>query len=159
MYFCSGLPLALEVLGSSLSGESVDVWESALAKLQTFSNAKIHNVLQVSYDCLDDHDKELFLDIVCFFLGKEKDYMVKILDGCGFHVTIGIRNLVRKCLVSISEIDNNTLMMHQLLRDMGREIIRQESPKEPGRRSRVWPHKDAFNVVKEKTVSFVILLD
>ncbi|KAL7235487.1 hypothetical protein ACSBR1_018894 [Camellia fascicularis] len=27
-------------------------------------------------------------------------------------------------------------MMHQLLRDMGREIIRQESPKEPGKRSR-----------------------
>ncbi|CAL5380260.1 unnamed protein product [Camellia sinensis] len=41
--------------------------------------------------------------------------------------------------------------MHQLLRDIGREIIRQESPKEPGKRSRVWHHKDVYNVLKEKT--------
>ncbi|CAL5378160.1 unnamed protein product [Camellia sinensis] len=150
-YYCNGLPLALEVLGSSLSGENVDVWESALTKLGRFSKVKLHNVLQISYDCLDDHDKDLFLDIVCFFAWKGKDHMVKILDGCDIHTTVGVQNLIRRCLVGINEVDNNTLIMHQLLRDMGREIIRQESPKEPGRRSRVWHHKDAFNVLNENT--------
>ncbi|KAI8025472.1 putative disease resistance protein, partial [Camellia lanceoleosa] len=149
--YCNGLPLALEVLGCSLSGENVDVWESALTKLGRFSNVKLHNVLQISYDCLDDHDKDLFLDIVCSFAWKGKDHMVKILDGCDFHTTVGVQNLIRRCLVGINEVDNNTLIMHQLLRDMGREIIRQESPKEPGRRSRVWHHKDAFNVLNENT--------
>ncbi|KAL7257901.1 hypothetical protein ACSBR1_004091 [Camellia fascicularis] len=146
--YCNGLPLALEVLGCSLSGESVDVWESALAKLRTFSDVKIHNVLQVSYKCLDDHDKDLFLDIACFFVGEDKDYMVTILDGCDFYTEVGVQNLMRRCLVY--EVDKK-LMMHQLLREMGREIIRQESPKELGRRSRVWDHKDAFSVLKEKT--------
>ncbi|CAL5399034.1 unnamed protein product [Camellia sinensis] len=146
--YCNGLPLALEVLGCSLSGESVDVWESALAKLRTFSDVKIHNVRQVSYECLDDQDKDLFLDIVCFFVGEDKDYMVTILDGCDFYTEVGVQNLIRRCLVY--EVDKK-LMMHQLLSEMGREIIRQASPKELGRRSRVWDHNDAFSVLKEKT--------
>ncbi|KAH7839122.1 hypothetical protein Vadar_022526 [Vaccinium darrowii] len=34
---------------------------------------------------------------------------------------------------------------------MGREIVRQESPKEPGKRSRLWHHKCSFKVLSEKT--------
>ncbi|CAL5380103.1 unnamed protein product [Camellia sinensis] len=149
-YHYGGLPLALEVLGASLFGKSVDAWENALAKLGSFFDEKIQNVLQISYDSLDDHDKNLFLDIACFFVEKEKDFAVKILDECDYHTTIGIQYLIRRCLETIDGVVNK-LMMHQLLRDMGREIIRQESPKEPGKRSRVWRHKDAYNVLKEKT--------
>ncbi|GMP39617.1 hypothetical protein CsSME_00010381 [Camellia sinensis var. sinensis] len=149
-YHCGGLPLALEVLGASLFGKSVDAWENALAKLGSFFDEKIQNVLQISYDSLDDHDKNLFLDIACFFVEKEKDFAVKILDECDYHTTVGIQYLIHRCLVTIDGVDNK-LMMHQLLRDMGREIIRQESPKEPGKRSRVWRRRDAYNVLKEKT--------
>ena len=42
--------------------------------------------------------------------------------------------------------------MHQLVQEMGREIVRQESPKELGERSRLWNHKDSFNVLRENTV-------
>ncbi|KAL7257917.1 hypothetical protein ACSBR1_004107 [Camellia fascicularis] len=35
---------------------------------------------------------------------------------------------------------------------MGREIVRQESPKEPGARTRLWNHKDSFNVLRENTI-------
>ncbi|GMP63289.1 hypothetical protein CsSME_00025029 [Camellia sinensis var. sinensis] len=34
---------------------------------------------------------------------------------------------------------------------MGKEIVRQESLKEPGERSRLWNHKDSFNVLRENT--------
>ncbi|CAL5378182.1 unnamed protein product [Camellia sinensis] len=138
-----GLPLALEVLGSYLPGESIGVWESALAKLGTHFPEKIHNVLKISYDSLDDHEKNIFLDIACFFVGKDKDYTVKILEECDFPITIGIQNLTRRGLIEVNK--DNKLIMHQLFRDMGREIVRQESQKEPGKRSRVWCFKDAFN--------------
>ncbi|XWS65096.1 hypothetical protein CRYUN_Cryun05aG0061500 [Craigia yunnanensis] len=42
----------------------------------------------------------------------------------------------------------NKLMMHQMVRDMGREIIHQESL-DLGRLSRLW-HRDAFDVIREK---------
>ncbi|KAA8536640.1 hypothetical protein F0562_029118 [Nyssa sinensis] len=41
--------------------------------------------------------------------------------------------------------------MHRLLQDMGREIVRQESPKELGKRTRLLHHKDSSSVLSEKT--------
>ncbi|XP_059653193.1 disease resistance protein RPV1-like isoform X2 [Cornus florida] len=148
--YCGGLPLALQVLGSSLSGRPVDVWESTLKKLEVIPNSQILKKLKISFDSLqDDDDRNVFLDIACFFVGKDKDFIITILDGCDFYPKVGIHNLIDRCLIAIDE--NNKLTMHQLLRDMGREIIRQESPKEPGKRSRLWHHKDAFSVLNDKT--------
>ncbi|XP_052881859.1 disease resistance protein RPV1-like [Gossypium arboreum] len=144
---CGGLPLALQVLGSSLSSKSVSSWKSALEKLEEIPDSKIQKILRISYDSLeDDHDKNLFLDIVCLFIGKDRDYTTTILDGCNFYTTIGIENLVGRSLLTINE--KNKLMMHQMIRDMGREIIRQESF-DIGKRSRLW-HKNAFDVIREK---------
>ncbi|XP_052881834.1 disease resistance protein RUN1-like [Gossypium arboreum] len=150
---CGGLPLALQVLGSSLSSKSVSSWKSALEKLEEIPDNKIQKILRISYDSLeDDHDKNLFLDIVCLFIGKDRDYTTTILDGCDFYTTIGIENLVGRSLLTINE--NKKLMMHQMIRDMGREIIRQESS-DIGKRSRLW-HKDAFDVIREKIGSKTI---
>ncbi|KAK2993980.1 hypothetical protein RJ640_001034 [Escallonia rubra] len=140
---CEGLPLALQVLGSSLSGKSVVVWEDALSKLEEVPHTDIQKVLEISYDTLqDDYDKNLFLHIACFFIGEEKDDTVKILEKCGLHPTVGIDSLIDRCLLTVE--NGNKLMMHQLLQEMGKEIVRKESPKEPGRRSRLWCHKDSF---------------
>ncbi|XP_054782823.1 disease resistance protein RPV1-like isoform X2 [Prosopis cineraria] len=45
----------------------------------------------------------------------------------------------------------NRLGMHDLLRDMGREIIRKKSPKELEKRSRLWFYEDAYSVLKKHT--------
>jgi hypothetical protein len=42
--------------------------------------------------------------------------------------------------------------MHDLLRDMGREIVREKSPKDPEERSRLWFNKDVLDVLSEQTV-------
>ncbi|XAR56235.1 hypothetical protein NMG60_11036627 [Bertholletia excelsa] len=84
LQYCAGLPLALEALGSSLYGESVDVWESELAKWRTHLPEEIHSTLKI-----------------------------------------------------------------RLLREMGRKIICQDSPKEPGKCGRLCG-KDAFNVLGEE---------
>ncbi|KAI5344948.1 hypothetical protein L3X38_012825 [Prunus dulcis] len=145
---CRGLPLALQVLGSSLLGESIGVWKSALEKLKVIPNGEIVNKLRVSYDSLqDDHDRKLFLHIACFFIGKDKDYIAKILDGCDFYTIVGIQNLIDRCLVIINGCDK--VQMHDLIRGMGREIVRLES-NEPWKRSRVWHHKDSFKILTEK---------
>ncbi|XP_041000617.1 probable WRKY transcription factor 19 [Juglans microcarpa x Juglans regia] len=41
--------------------------------------------------------------------------------------------------------------MHDLLQEMGKEIVRQESPKEAGKRSRLWFYEDVRHVLEENT--------
>ncbi|KAK9269411.1 hypothetical protein L1049_001184 [Liquidambar formosana] len=148
--YCKGLPLALEVLGSFLFERSVEEWRSALDKLKRIPHDQIQKILRISFDGLkDDAVENIFLDFACFFLGMDKEYVFKILDGCGFFPEIGISILIGRCLLSINEY--NKFMMHDLLRDMGREIVRQESCKDPGNRSRLWFLNDVHDVLKKHT--------
>ncbi|CAL5340835.1 unnamed protein product [Camellia sinensis] len=148
--YCGGLPLAIKILGSSLFGKSLNVWKSQLEKLKAIPDYEVVEKLKISYDSLqDDHDKNLFLHVACFFVGMDEDWVVTILDGCDFYTTVGIQNLIDRCLLTVDE--GKKLVMHQLVQEMGREIVRQESPKEPGERTRLWNHKDSFNVLSENT--------
>ncbi|KAM5572696.1 hypothetical protein ABKV19_012643 [Rosa sericea] len=143
---CGGLPLALKVLGSSLSGKNLAFWGNYLNKLEVIPNDDILKKLKISYESLqDDHDRNLFLDIACFFIGMEKDFIVTILDDYDIFPEVGIQNLIDRCLVTI---EDDKVQMHNLIRDMGREIVRLES-KEPRKRSRLWHHKDSIKVLTE----------
>ncbi|XP_059455260.1 disease resistance protein Roq1-like [Corylus avellana] len=77
-----------------------------------------------------------------------KKYVTKVLDSRGFHSYSGIKELKDKCLITQS---CGSLVMHDLVREMGREIVRQESPKEPGKRSRLWFHEDVRDVLEKNT--------
>ena len=47
---------------------------------------------------------------------------------------------------------DNQLWMHDLLQEMGRDIIRQENCQDPGKRSRLWLYKDINSVLTENMV-------
>ncbi|KAM4094889.1 hypothetical protein ACB094_06G228800 [Castanea mollissima] len=144
--YSGGLPLALEVLGSFLFGRSMQEWNCALKKLKRIPNDQVQQKLRISFDALsDDTEKDTFLDISCFFIGMDKNYVVQILDGCGFFADIGINVLIQRCLLTVDE--SNKLMMHDLLRDMGREIVRENYPKEPGKRSRLWLQEEVIDIL------------
>lgn len=157
--YCEGLPLALEVLGSFLFGRSIPEWENAIKKLERIPHNKIQEKLKISYEALTDETiQEMFLDISCFFVGMDRSYVLQILDGCGFFAEIGISVLLQRCLVTINE--ENKLTMHGLLRDMGRDIVRKESPKKLGKRSRLWHQEDVIDVLTKETVrTFSIIID
>ncbi|XP_021813532.1 TMV resistance protein N-like [Prunus avium] len=144
--YCGGLPLALQVLGSFLVGRSVPEWKSVLEKLKRSPHHEIHEKLRISFDGLnDDNERDIFLDISCFFIGMDKNNVNQILDGCDFSAEIGMSVLLQRCLVTVSE--TNKLMMHDLIRDMGREIVREKFPKEHGKRTRLWHYKDVADVL------------
>ncbi|KAG7947092.1 hypothetical protein I3843_14G076600 [Carya illinoinensis] len=143
--YTGGHPLALKVLGSFLVGKSIIEWKSTMEKLQKMPDHDIQKVLQVSFDSLDEATMDIFLDIACFFVGMDVEYVTKILHGCSFFPDIGISNLVRRSVVIIDL--HNRLRMHDLIRDIGREIVRESSHKDPGRRSRLWFYEDVLNVL------------
>jgi len=119
--------------------------------LKKISHDQIQKKLRISFDALSDSTlKDIFLDISCFFIGMDKNYVIQILDACGFFAKIGISILIQRCLLSIG--DRNKLIMHDLLRDMGREIIREEFPKVPGKCSRLWLNEDALDILAKLEV-------
>ncbi|XP_042490575.1 disease resistance protein RUN1-like [Macadamia integrifolia] len=147
--YAGGLPLALVVLGSLLYKKSQVEWKSELKKLKEIPHSRMLEKLEISYNLLDDSIRMIFLDISCFFVGKEKDIAIKILDGCGMAGEAGIKLLTERSLVTINE--DNRICMHSLIRDMGREIVREQSPTEPGERSRLWGHNDVLDVLTNLT--------
>ncbi|KAF3949729.1 hypothetical protein CMV_024436 [Castanea mollissima] len=97
--------------------------------------------------------------------------MTKVANLAGWdltdkHETIVIQKIIRrifnydigvlkdKSLITID--DQGILWMHDLLQDMGQEIVRRESPKEPGGRSRLWIYKDVIHVLKKNTGTEVV---
>ncbi|KAK8573638.1 hypothetical protein V6N13_009726 [Hibiscus sabdariffa] len=152
--YADGLPLALEVLGSFLCGRDATQWRSAIERLKLDCNKEILDRLRISFDGLEEREKNIFLDIACFFKGEEKDFVTKVLNACEFFPDIGIDVLVKKSLVTVS--GDNKLWMHDLLQEMGRKIVREKSVDEPGKRCRLWDERDIQHVLTKKTASDVI---
>ncbi|XP_065874574.1 disease resistance protein RUN1-like [Euphorbia lathyris] len=146
--YAKGNPLALKILGLLLYNKRKQEWESALKKLERTPNMKIQNVLKVSFDGLDFEEQQIFLHIACFFKGERISDVEKLLDACGFCTLIALRVLNDKSLIIMS---NKKVEMHDLLQEMGREIVRQECMKEPGKRSRLWNHDDIRHVLLKNT--------
>ncbi|XP_014622717.1 disease resistance protein RPV1 isoform X2 [Glycine max] len=146
MGYAKGIPLALKVLGSLLRSRSENEWDSALSKLKKIPNPEIQAVFRLSYEGLDDDEKNIFLDITCFFKGQRRDRVTKILNDCNFSADIGIRSLLDKALITITS-DSNCIDMHDLIREMGREVVREESMKNPGQRSRLWDPEEVIDIL------------
>ncbi|KAJ0809852.1 putative TIR domain, P-loop containing nucleoside triphosphate hydrolase [Helianthus annuus] len=147
--YCDGLPLALQVLGRSLQKEDVTYWEDRIKVLNNEPHPDIKDVLRMSFDSLSfRNDKELFKHIACFFVGTDADLTKTVLEACGIKTTHGMRNLINRCLLSIGWEDE--LMMHSLIQEMGRDLVYQEYPEKPWKRSRLWRHEESFKVMKMK---------
>ncbi|KAL1339092.1 hypothetical protein AAHE18_U007900 [Arachis hypogaea] len=144
--YAKGIPLALKVLGSFLHSKSEKEWDNELEKLKKIPNADIQKVLRLSFNELDHSEKDIFLDIACFFKGQEKEKVTTILNKCGFYADIGIRNLLDKALISIAM--NQSIQMHDLIQEMGHKIVWEESVENPGGRSRVWNADEVCDKLK-----------
>ena len=148
--YCGGLPLALQVLGSSLCEMSMEDWEIVSSKLKIIPIDLVPKILRLSIDDLNDMEQDIFLDVCCFFTGKERGNVTDILNGCGLHADIGIRVLMERGFLKVER--NNKVEMHPLLGVMGREIIRQSWQQKPGKRSRLFFQDDVKDVLKKNTV-------
>ncbi|XP_057445594.1 disease resistance-like protein DSC1 [Lotus japonicus] len=147
--YAKGIPLVLKVLGRLLCEKGKEVWESQLDKLKKISIEKVHEAMRVSYDDLDRREKNILLDIACFFNDSNMT-MSSLISLLKYHendnsVAVGLERLKDRALVTISK--DNFVSMHEIIQEMGREIVRQES-EDPGLRSRLWDSDDIRDVLK-----------
>ncbi|TYG47455.1 hypothetical protein ES288_D11G339700v1 [Gossypium darwinii] len=142
--FANGNPLAIKVIGSSLCGKTKSYQESEVKKLKQVPNPDIQKLLKWSFDELECEEKEMFLDIACFFKGKDRDIVTWIMDSCYGFAYSRIENLIDKSLISVSQ---NQIAIHDLLQQMGWNIVRNESPLMLEKRSRLWIPEDSYDVL------------
>ena len=71
--------------------------------------------------------------------------MERILNACGFFATSGLKVLEDKALITIS--DGKRIQMHNLVQDMGLNIVRQDI-KDPGKRSRLRDTNEVSDVLQ-----------
>ncbi|KAL1294704.1 hypothetical protein AAHE18_19G158200 [Arachis hypogaea] len=145
--YAGGVPLALKVLGSNLRDTSIEFWDSELNKLKDYPYDGIQKVLRVSYDGLDILEQKIFLDIAFFFKDENKYFVEKILNASGLFAVSGIKVLTNKALITISK--DKKIQMHDLIRDMGLNIVRQ-GIKDPGKRSRLKDIEEVSDVLEYK---------
>ena len=149
LHYSQGLPLALETLGSLLFNRSIEEWKNKLYSLKDFPEERILDVLKISFNGLQALEREIFLNIACFFNYMYQDDAIEILDCLQLYSTFGLRVLAGKSLI---KMDYKILWMHELLQEMGRDVVRQECFQDPGKRSRLWLYKDIDAVLTKNTV-------
>ncbi|XP_071718437.1 disease resistance protein RUN1-like [Rutidosis leptorrhynchoides] len=151
--YCRGHPLTLEVLGRSLYNGDRTL-EDIIDSLGKELNPDIQKVLKICVDSLTyEKDKELFKHIACFFVYEDRNFTEDIMKACDICKSSGVKILINKCLLKV--ISCNMLYMHKLFQDMGRDLVRQESPKKPWKRSLLWQHEECLDVLKNKKVHTV----
>ncbi|KAB2010807.1 hypothetical protein ES319_D10G268800v1 [Gossypium barbadense] len=173
--YAQGNPLALKVLGSKLYTKSRKEWESEVDRLKEYGQPKISQILKSSFDELDELEKNLFLDIACFFKGKYKKEVEDILCSLYNGAVCGISNLVDKCLLDTIHFQDMLeedlrlqdlrrprsastcqsafagrpliISMHDILEEMGKDIIRQEATG-IGNCSRLWSPNNVHQMLR-----------
>jgi tRNA A37 threonylcarbamoyladenosine biosynthesis protein TsaE len=153
---CGGLPLALEVIGRFLfdkRGERDTTWPEIIKAL--IERKDILDKLMISYDGLLLEERMMFLDIACFMIGQREHIAMQILKACTFDykgAAASFSSLKDKCLVKLDE--DKRIIMHDLLRDMGRQVVKIESHNmEKGTLSHLWDPEMVQRVLQNKEVS------
>ncbi|XP_050106783.1 TMV resistance protein N-like isoform X2 [Malus sylvestris] len=152
--YARGLPLVLKTLGSSLYKRGQDAWNSVRDNLKKIPNPTVFDTLKVSYDGLGKTEKRIFLDVACLHKWKLKTIVLRILDN-----SFGISSSsMMDVLIERSLIYNgygNMIEMHDLIQEMARTIVCEES-EDPGLRSRLWLFDDIFHVLTTNSGSRAI---
>ncbi|TYI58114.1 hypothetical protein E1A91_D11G331200v1 [Gossypium mustelinum] len=156
--FANGNPLAIKFFGSSLYGKNKNYQESAVKDLKQIPNPDILKLLRSSFDGLNPVEKDIFLDIACFFKGEDRDFVTRIMEACYPSAYSRIENLIDKSLIYISQ---NKIEMHDIWQHVGRSIVHYESPSKPETRSRLWIPEEIYDVLTKnngtETITGIVL--
>ncbi|CAM6029752.1 unnamed protein product [Sphagnum balticum] len=152
---CCGLPLALEVTGCFLfdKREKCDLESTWPQTIMALSERKdILDKLMISYNGLSPEERTMFLDIACFMIGQREHIAMQIFKACKSDYkgpTPSFNSLKDKCLVKLDE--DRRIVMHDLLRDMGRQVVKNQSHNmEKGTPSHLWDPEMVQRVLQNK---------
>ncbi|KAK4802050.1 hypothetical protein SAY86_000253 [Trapa natans] len=157
------LPLSLIVMGSFLRGQNNEIWEEAIKRSKEILDKDVKEVLKISYDKLDYDQQQIFLDLACLPICRDKpSRMMAMWEACKFHPRYSLSVLESKSLIKILRSDredsymldygwgNNEIWIHDHLLDLGRDIISRDGKLTLTERSRLWLEDEAYKVLRSQ---------
>ncbi|KAL4580109.1 hypothetical protein LXL04_016289 [Taraxacum kok-saghyz] len=151
-HYAACLPLTIRVLGSLLCGNNSKIeWSDAIERLKTIPLQETLKILELSYMCLEEDHKEIFLDVACLVKGWLLNDVIEALESRGFHARFGLRVLERKSLITID--DTGCVDMHDHIEEMGKDIVRRLYRDKPNKHSRLWINEEIVDLFANDLVS------
>ncbi|XP_039165673.1 TMV resistance protein N-like [Eucalyptus grandis] len=119
------LPLAVEVIGSSLSckHDNRALWIEVLEKLRKAPLGKVRESLMISYEELEKEQKQVFLDIACLFVQEDKTYPIFMWSDCNYYPNYAIDVLLHRSPIKVES--DSKFRMNDQVRDLGRHIVQE----------------------------------
>ncbi|ANM69004.1 target of AVRB operation1 [Arabidopsis thaliana] len=142
------LPLGLRVMGSYLRRMSKQEWAKSIPRLRTSLDDDIESVLKFSYNSLAEQEKDLFLHITCFFRRERIETLEVFLAKKSVDMRQGLQILADKSLLSLNL---GNIEMHNLLVQLGLDIVRKQSIHKPGKRQFLVDTEDICEVLTDDT--------
>ncbi|XP_013586604.1 PREDICTED: probable disease resistance protein RPP1 [Brassica oleracea var. oleracea] len=139
------LPLGLRVMGSHFRGMAKQEGENELPELWRCLDGEIESILMFSYNALSQENKDLFLHIACIFNLESIERMVEYLSKIFPDVRQRLNVLAEKSFISL---ESELVSMHDLLVQLGRDIVRKQSS-EPGQRQFLVDKRETCEVLSD----------
>ncbi|KAL1214950.1 Disease resistance protein TAO1 [Cardamine amara subsp. amara] len=127
---------------------SILEWVKVLPRLRTSLDVEIESILMFSYNSLDEEDKDLFRHMACFFRREKIETIEEFLGKKFVDVRQGLQILADKSFLSMNL---GNIQMHNLLVQLGVDIVRKQSIHNPGKRQFLVDAKDICEVLTNDT--------
>lgn len=99
MRYASGIPLVLRVLSLFATNQCTVSEKKQLQFFRQNPPTEILDAFRRSFDGLNENEKNIFLDLACFFRGENRSHVTQILDGCGYFTDLGVYGLIDESLI------------------------------------------------------------
>lgn len=114
------------------------------------TNPDLMKAMEISYKCLSEDEKTVFLDMASFFIGRKWEDCQFVWQDLRRSPSAILQGLINKSLVKLKA--KKELSMHDQIRDFAHHIIENEAVR-AGERSRLWDTKTSLEVVTKNEVT------
>ncbi|XP_019085619.1 PREDICTED: disease resistance protein RML1A-like [Camelina sativa] len=147
-----GLPAAIEAYGLFFrSLTSLKEWDDALCRFVQAPDKNVMEILKISYNGLEETDKNVFLHVACLFNGEPLQRATTLLDDGELQACLGLKILAEKSLIEITADGN--IKIHNLVDQTARAIVNEESVQRSQKRKVLWDPYQIYKLLERNKMS------